>query len=144
MMNRQGGSYVLLIKLSEEGGIAVGALGIITFPQGFYAYVGSAMGGLKSRINYHLREKKHPHWHIDYLLDKAQVIQVISAPTDSRLECTLAQILAKEIDFIPGFGSSDCKCKSHLYFELGENRLKTRVVEAFAELGLGYQLRSFP
>jgi len=143
-VNRQGGSYVLLIELCEEGDIVVGALGAIAFPEGFYAYVGSAMGGLKSRIDYHLREKKHPHWHIDYLLNKAQVIQVIFAQTDRRLECALAQILTKEIDAIPGFGSSDCKCKSHLYFEPREIRLKAKVVEAFAELGLGYQLRIFP
>ncbi len=65
------GSYVLLIKILEEQTITIGSLQAVHFPGGYYAYVGSAMGGFKSRLNRHLKVEKSPRWHIDYLLQKA-------------------------------------------------------------------------
>jgi sugar fermentation stimulation protein A len=52
-----GGVYILLIALPREETIPVGKLGPIRFPEGFYAYVGSAMNGLESRVTRHLRRK---------------------------------------------------------------------------------------
>ena len=66
------GSYIILIELPRGQRITVGKLGIIAFPPGFYAYVGSARGGFKARIGYHLRRKENPRWHIDYLLEEAK------------------------------------------------------------------------
>ena len=40
------GSYVLLVGLPEEQTIAVGGLRDVRFLRGYYAYVGSAMGGI--------------------------------------------------------------------------------------------------
>jgi Uri superfamily endonuclease len=137
---RKVGSYILLIELSQSQKIVVGALGAITFPRGFYAYVGSAMGGLKSRINYHLREKESPHWHIDYLLKRAQVIQVIFCEMEERVECALAQTLAEGLISAPGFGCTDCKCRSHLYFGEEEDGLRAKIIQAFNELGVPYQV----
>jgi len=57
------GSYVLLIQLPEEQTITIGSLKAIHLPGGYYAYVGSAMSGLKSRLSYHLKGSKNPHWH---------------------------------------------------------------------------------
>jgi len=74
------------------------------------------MGGFKSRLNRHLRSNKKPHWHIDYLLQKASISEIILCETNDRVECTIAQALSRQFDSIPGFGSSDCKCRSHLFF----------------------------
>jgi len=69
------GSYVLLIKLSEERTITIGSLHACFFSCGYYAYVGSAMGGFKSRLSRHLKENKRPRWHIDYFLQKASILR---------------------------------------------------------------------
>ena len=45
------GSYVLLIELPKSVEIQVGHLGKIKFKTSFYAYVGSALGGLEVRIS---------------------------------------------------------------------------------------------
>jgi len=110
------GSYVLLIELTEEQTITTGSLKAIYFPRGYYAYVGSAMSGFKSRLNRHLKSDKKPHWHIDYLLEKASIVDMILCETNDRVECPIAQALSCQFDSIPGFGSSDCKCRSHLFF----------------------------
>ena len=71
----------------------VGVLGPVAFPKGFYAYCGSAMVGLAARINRHLRRKKKVRWHVDYLLEKGRITKVLSAETNERLECQLAEDL---------------------------------------------------
>ncbi|MFC1986143.1 DUF123 domain-containing protein [Chloroflexota bacterium] len=114
------GSYILIIKLPEENAIGIGSLKTINFPRGYYAYVGSAMGGFKSRLNHHLKGDKKPHWHIDYLLQKASITSIIICETEYRSECTIAQALNRQFDSVSGFGSSDCKCHSHLFFAAEE------------------------
>jgi len=128
------GSYVLIIKLSEEQTIIIGSLEAIHFPGGYYAYVGSAMGGFKSRLNHHLKSNKKPHWHIDYLLEKASISEIILCETNDRVECTIAQALNSQFDSIPGFGSSDCKCRSHLFFATNENRMKSGIIATLNSL----------
>ena len=71
------GSYILLIKLPEEKTISTGSLKSVHFHRGYYAYVGSAMGGFKARLNHHLKGNKKPHWHIDYLLQEASITGII-------------------------------------------------------------------
>jgi Uri superfamily endonuclease len=56
------GSYILLIGLSEKQTITIGSLKTVNFSGGYYAYVGSAMGGIKSRLSHHLKGSKKPHW----------------------------------------------------------------------------------
>ena len=128
--HRTPGIYCLLVALPRPCRISVGALGMIEFARGFYAYVGSAMGGLRGRIDRHLRREKCVRWHIDYLLEKGRVQEVIYAPTDERLECRLAQGLEHVFRSIPGFGSSDCRCPSHLFYaeDLGELREEATAV----------------
>ena len=111
------GSYILLSRLPEEQTITIGRLKAIRFPGGYYAYVGSAMGGFRSRLKHHLRDNKKPHWHIDYLLKKASLISLILCETTDRSECAIAQALSRQFGSIPGFGSSDCKCPSHLFLD---------------------------
>lgn len=110
------GSYVLLIELPEERTIATGSLRDIHFQRDCYAYVGSAMGGLRSRLRRHLRQNKRLHWHIDYLLEWASISDIIICETEDRIECTIAENLRRRFNSFPGFGSSDCKCASHLFF----------------------------
>ena len=111
------GSYVLLIQLTKEQTITTGSLKATYFSRGYYAYVGSAMGGFKSRLNRHLKSDKKPHWHIDYLLEKATISEIVLCETKDRTECAITQALSCQFDSIPGFGSSDCKCRSHLFFD---------------------------
>ena len=97
------GSYVLLIRLSEEQTIATGSLQDVRFPRGYYAYVGSAMGGIKSRLSRHLRRNKKRHWHIDYLLERATITDISVCETEKRSECAIAQALGSQFDSISGF-----------------------------------------
>ena len=114
------GSYILLIELPEGQIINVGSLKAIRFPRGYYAYVGSAIGGFKSRLNRHLKGNKRPHWHIDYLLPRASISDIIICETEDRAECTITQALSRQFDSVSGFGCSDCKCSSHLFFATEE------------------------
>ena len=128
------GSYVLLIELTEEQTITTGSLKAIYFPRGYYAYVGSAMGGFKSRLNRHLKSNKKPHWHIDYLLEKASISEIIFCETNDRVECSIAQALDGQFDSISGFGSSDCKCRSHLF--LATDKMKPSIMATLSSLGM--------
>ncbi len=99
------GSYVLLIRLTQGQTIRVGRLKNIHFPGGCYAYVGSALGGLKARLKRHLKADKKRYWHIDYLLEKAAINGIIIAQTPDRIECRIAQELGLKFDCVPGFGA---------------------------------------
>jgi len=131
------GSYVLLIQLPEEQTITIGSLKAVHFPGGYYAYVGSAMGGFKARLRHHLKDNKKTHWHIDYLLEKASVISLILCQTTDRAECAIAQAISGRFDSIPGFGSSDCRCRSHLF--LAANEMTSTISAAINQLG--YEIR---
>ena len=139
-MGKLKGSYILLAELATGKDIFTGKLGCVSFPKAAYAYVGSDMNGLRARLVRHLREEKKLHWHIDYFLRETEIEEIILCQAEERVECSLAQALAGEFQSIPGFGSSDCKCQSHLYFAHGQDRLKARVVEAVKQGGLAYEI----
>ncbi len=96
--------------------LRVGALGLLEFPKGRYAYTGSARRNLESRIARHLSRYKPLHWHIDYLLARPEA-RVTRVLTFSRAECDVNRRTAGHI-VAPGFGSSDCRsgCGAHLKF----------------------------
>jgi len=110
------GSYVLILGIPKEMEIQVGKLGRIKFQSGFYAYVGSAMNGLEGRIQRHLRKEKKRFWHIDYLLEKVEIVDIIVLESKRRTECNIAQNLAREFQPVRKFGSSDCTCAGHLFY----------------------------
>ena len=116
------GAYQLLIRLDSDKTIPVGKLGTFRFPAGFYVYTGSAMGGIDARVARHLSKIKRFHWHIDYLLEHCAIIRYAIEESSASRECELnAAMLAMDGATAPakGFGSSDCKCRSHLvYFEI--------------------------
>ena len=78
------GCYQLHLLLSSPASIRVGSLGDFAFPSGRYIYTGSAMNGLAARVARHLRRDKKRHWHIDYLRQYAEVIQVELFPGAER------------------------------------------------------------
>jgi len=108
------GSYVLIIEMEKDKKIEIGKLGVLSFEKGYYAYVGSAMNGLDVRINRHMRQDKKKHWHIDYLLEEAVVRQVLCIEGEKK-ECTIASEMEGIFDGITNFGSSDCRCNTHLF-----------------------------
>jgi Uri superfamily endonuclease len=107
------GSYVLVVKMDSKD-VEVGALGEKYF-DGIYAYNGSAFGpGGLSRVERHFRTARgegSTHWHIDYLLRSGEVLKAYLFPGED-LECELSSMMD---DPVPGFGSSDCDCSSHLF-----------------------------
>ena len=99
--------------------IDIGKFGTIQFPSGYYVYTGSALDGLNKRIMRHKRSRKKLRWHIDHFLRKAKIIKIFTYITNQKLECELnrkVQRLPNARILVKGFGSSDCKCPSHLTF----------------------------
>jgi len=129
--NQMKGTYTLLIKVPKNIEVRIGKLGKINFKKGFYAYVGSALNGLEKRIERHLRKEKKLRWHIDYLLENAEIAEVIYAETDSRTECNIAGKLNENLESVKKFGCSDCKCKSHLFYHTNFSELNNMISEAF-------------
>lgn len=115
---RAPGTYALVLALQHPVEIGVGRLGTIRFESPFYIYVGSALGpgGLAARLRHHLRRAERPHWHIDYLRTRAEIFEIWLTEQDRRLECSWYNKLAGLHATRPviGFGSSDCRCRSHL------------------------------
>jgi Uri superfamily endonuclease len=111
------GIYVLLISIAKNISVSVGALGDKSFQEGLYAYVGSAQNNLEKRVERHLRRVKRKFWHIDYLLSNRQteILRVFYRRAGRLEECRIAEKLGEVATPIGGFGSSDCKCKSHLF-----------------------------
>ena len=103
--------------------IRVGALGIVDIKKGTYCYVGSAMNGLDQRIRRHLSEKKTLHWHIDYLTNECVSIKAYEVPAGVA-ECEICAIVRKNGGkaAIKGFGCSDCRCETHLFFLDGDSK----------------------
>lgn len=128
------GSYVLLIRLTEPEILKIGRRRFIPFSSGFYAYVGSALGGFKVRLNRHLKGSKKPHWHIDYLLQKASIGSIILCETNERVECAIAQALGTRFSSVPGFGNSDCRCPSHLFFASEGNQMEAAIMATLKQL----------
>ncbi len=110
------GVYQLRIRLRWSVTMEVGALGRRRFSAGWYVYTGSARSGLTQRVRRHLRREKRRHWHIDYLLAVADRVEAFVLPGSDVTECELHQELSGGRCAIRGFGSSDCRCLSHLAY----------------------------
>jgi len=117
------GSYLLLIKLNEERNIKYGIRKNNLFKKGHYVYVGSALNNLEKRIQRHLRSNKKKHWNIDFFLEYGKIINIYYKENDYREECYIAGLLKDIFLPISNFGSSDCKCKTHLFY-ISQYKLK--------------------
>jgi len=111
------GSYVLLLRLSAACSINVGALGELEFEAGWYAYVGSAGNGLSQRVGRHLSVPSKRRWHVDSLnascCERSALVWKHGGPSECELGTLLAYIGAEPCH--RGFGSSDCRCRTHLF-----------------------------
>jgi len=127
------GTYALLLPSATDAVIRVGRLGDLRLQSGFYVYVGSALGsgGVRARLAHHMRPAERPHWHIDYLRPHTTLEQIWftydrKSPEHDWARC-FAGMRGASMP-LAGFGSSDCDCKTHLFFF--ERRSQTRLVNA--------------
>lgn len=135
-LTRQPGTYTLVLRCRQAGSVRVGRLGSIRLESGLYLYVGSAFGpgGLATRIGHHLGISARRHWHIDYLRAVCDLTGVWFTTDPARREQAWAKAVGRMPGAsipLPGFGSSDCECDSHLFrFEampsIGAFRQRTR------------------
>ena len=115
------GTYTLILSSSVDKPINIGKLGTLFLKPGFYVYIGSAFGpgGLKARIKHHFNHSDRPHWHIDYLSPNLSACEIWYTYDQIRREHQWAKIHLQTRGVslpLPGFGSSDCRCRSHLFF----------------------------
>lgn len=100
--------------------IHVGKLGSLLLQPGFYLYISAhGPGGLHGRLAHHLEPTGRPHWHIDYLRAHANPVEVWFCYDRISWECRWANCLSLQRGAsvpLAGFGSSDCRCESHLFF----------------------------
>jgi Uri superfamily endonuclease len=130
------GIYTIIIELDKAMDVPVGTRRRYYFQKGYYAYVGSALSGLEQRVRRHLSPMKKHHWHIDYLLERARIQNIIYAETGAKKECALANALFQRLPAVAGFGCSDCRCQSHLFFCPEWQALENLIINAFRTLGL--------
>jgi len=110
------GVYIVFFRLEETSVVKVGALGGIKFEAGVYAYIGSAMNSLESRVERHFSGKKeNAYWHIDYFSAQAEPLGFCGLAVESKWECILSEAAKDHCEAVEGFCASDCSCNSHLY-----------------------------
>ena len=119
-MKRKPGTYVLVLRCHESRPVQIGRWGELKTRPGYYLYVGSAFGpgGLLARVSRHCREGKRKHWHIDYLREFTNPSSAWYSYGPERLEHTWAEAIGQTKHLVPieGFGCSDCRCESHLFW----------------------------
>jgi Uri superfamily endonuclease len=124
------GCYIFIGRMDSPAAATIGALGPQRFLPGDYAYVGSARGpgGLAARIGHHLRTTDRSRWHLDYLrpfLQPAAVwFSTDNAAHEHRWADALGTIRGATL-CSPGFGSTDCRCVTHLFHFLRMPRRRT-------------------
>jgi Uri superfamily endonuclease len=134
------GTYLLLLECNNEAELSIGKLSKMKVKPGHYLYVGSAFGpgGIYARVRHHQQIASRPHWHIDYLHTVAELVDTWYAH-GLRCEHEWAQsLMQNEAATVPlkGFGSSDCKCATHLFY------FKHKPVKADLEKILNMKLAS--
>lgn len=109
------GSYFLVIKVGRDKSVRTKRR---EFPlkAGYYVYVGSAMNSLGKRVERHFKKDKKLHWHIDFLLKEAKLLRVYLIPSDAKIEEELSREVSKFGKPVKGFGASDLKINSNLYY----------------------------
>ena len=106
------GAYVLILNLGRTIQLSIGKLGSHQFAAGYYLYIGSAQGagGLSARVGCHLERNECPHWHIDYLLKHANVLEVWAGIGPRKQEKEWAKLLRGLPGLrptVPRFGASE-------------------------------------
>lgn len=110
--------YVIYLQITKECHVSVGKLGKYSFPAGLYLYIGSAKRNIRARLTRHLQVNKKHRWHFDYVRPYGQIVKVETYARNIS-ECQLRSHLQESLSgklLVKGFGSSDCKCDTHLIF----------------------------
>ncbi len=79
-----------MVRVPAALAVSVGSLGVVGLVPGHYAYVGSAMGGIRRRCRRYFLPPGRRRWHIDFLLSRACLREVHWLVTHDRLECAVA------------------------------------------------------
>lgn len=115
------GSYVVVFTVESTVMIEVGAQGEVEFAIGEYGYIGSAngQGGIESRVGRHLKtasgETENLFWHIDYVLDAAEISVTSVFYSQDIGECDVFECISnKQSRPFASLGASDCSCESHI------------------------------
>ncbi len=128
------GTYLLEFSLSREITFKVKSGRVYTLPQGLYIYVGSAFGpgGIPSRLFRHLRRDKKRHWHLDFVTTSSYFtpLKVLVIP-GLRVECQVASLVTPLCLPISSFGSSDCRCPSHLFLTEDLDGVNSLILKTF-------------
>ena len=118
------GIYILELFAEKDFTISAKKFIDVTFPLGYYYYIGSAQKNLKSRIGRHLKKEKIINWHIDHLTTHESIRisnYFIIQEAKKNIEAEIANNF--EVDFeaqiiVNGFGNSDTKeTKTHLFYK---------------------------
>ena len=118
-MQARPGTYALILASSSDRLLQIGKLGQFLLQPGYYVYAGSAFGpgGIQARIAHHVKISQRPHWHIDYLRPVLRLDEIWysydSEKYEHRWADTLRRLKGARLP-VPGFGASDCSCRSHL------------------------------
>ncbi len=129
-----GGTYCLILQLDKDLSLEIGRIGRHEFHAGIYIYLGSARGpgGLRARLNRHIRGDGKTHWHIDHLRKITRLLGVFWTLDPKIHECDwrvdVNELPGASIP-VPGFGASDCSagCPAHLVrFPVRENQSQWR------------------
>ena len=120
-MHPRPGTYALVFTAKQKKRLGIGKLGTLNLQPGCYVYVGSAFGpgGLKARVGHHRKKSSRRHWHIDYLSNYLPPAEVWFTYDPTHREHHWSEVLSYARGAscpLPGFGSSDCHCRSHLHF----------------------------
>ncbi|MGA1848210.1 MAG: GIY-YIG nuclease family protein [Thermoplasmatota archaeon] len=108
--------YILILRFEKDTRMPVGALGEIDLERGYYAYIGSAKAGLRGRAGRHLSNPVKRRWHIDHITGASSQRMVFWKPHEEGGECKASGRLREFFKDVKGFGSSDCRCPSHLFY----------------------------
>ena len=113
-------------------------MGELNFKKGYYIYVGSALNSIDARVRRHLSDEKKLFWHIDYLLTSpnSNVDEVILERSSKKWECSIATEISKKGLSVNGFGCSDCKCNSHLFYFKSKEIAKNACLSSFKKFKL--------
>ena len=118
-------SYILILISKKDLSIKIGSLEEINFKKGYYIYVGSGKRNIKNRVIRHLKRYKKIKWHIDYLTTNKNFKIKYIFLFDEISECEISKkFYLNNFSYIYKFGSSDCHCKSHLYYSENYKKIK--------------------
>jgi Uri superfamily endonuclease len=120
-IEKQAGTYLLILNNRDHNTIQIGRRGSLKIKPGFYIYIGSAFGpgGIHARTAHHKKRQKNQHWHIDYLSKHTKLREIWFSIAPARQEHAWANIFRQDPDVVipmAGFGASDCKCITHLFY----------------------------